>query len=159
MQRSEFEGFFIENYPRLVHSLMKYGAPLAVAEEVAQDVMAQLCRRLEDIDTPKSWVWATAHAELPGIMAKERRSVPLDGSSHAGRADPAVTEDQAATAEEKEEVLRLFQLLPDAQRQVLVLYYDGYSAVEIAQMLESSNSTVRSNLRHGRARLKKEIQI
>lgn len=45
--------------------------------------------------------------------------------------------------------------LPKQQREVIHLfYYEGYQTAQIAKLLQMRDSTVRSNLRRGRARLK-----
>ena len=49
--------------------------------------------------------------------------------------------------------------LSDEQRIAVVLrYYGGYSASDIAEMLEMPAATVRSHLRRGLAALKKELE-
>jgi len=88
-------------------------------------------------------------------MQKERRYVPT-GDSRQDRADLTAAVEERGV--EKTQVAQLFQLLPEAQQQVLALHYDDFGTKDIARMLGMSESTVRSNLRHGRARLKKELE-
>ncbi len=52
-------------------------------------------------------------------------------------------------------VLNAMSKLPARQRQVMAWYYDGYSAVEIAENLGMPVATVRSNLRHARETLRR----
>lgn len=119
------------------------------------EVMTRLYERRAEINLPKNWTWATAHRELPTVMQKERRYVPT-GDSREDKADPSAAVEEHGV--EKVQVAQLFQLLPEAQQQVLALHYDDFKTAEIARMLEMPENTVRSNLRHGRARLKKELE-
>jgi RNA polymerase sigma factor (sigma-70 family) len=70
------------------------------------------------------------------------------------KAEPAVEADLGIFAEEQRQVLRLLRALPEQQRTVLALYYDGLSYEEIADLLGISPATVRSHLRHARKTLK-----
>jgi RNA polymerase sigma factor (sigma-70 family) len=51
-------------------------------------------------------------------------------------------------------VLASLAALPDRQRQVMAWLYDGYSEEEIAEHLGMKVNTVRSTVRHGRAKLR-----
>lgn len=61
-------------------------------------------------------------------------------------------------AEEREDLSYVWEVvkaLPEAQREAVHLFYqEGYSTAEIAQILGRKESTVRSDLRRGRERLR-----
>lgn len=60
---------------------------------------------------------------------------------------------------EASELWDVLTRLPDDRRTVIVLrYYGGYAAADIAVMLEMSAATVRSHLRRGLATLRKELE-
>lgn len=59
---------------------------------------------------------------------------------------------------EIDETLDLVRSLPDKYKVVIYLfYYEGYSSVEIAQMLGKPQSTIRSYLNRGRDILRKKL--
>jgi DNA-directed RNA polymerase specialized sigma24 family protein len=59
--------------------------------------------------------------------------------------------------EEQLRVVRVFRHLPQGQRQVAALFYDGLSLTEISEVVGKPISTVRSLLRHDRKRLKETV--
>ncbi|WP_239331923.1 RNA polymerase sigma factor [Frankia sp. CiP3] len=148
--RSEYEDTFKRNYLRLVYSLMRRGAPLCVAEELAADVMTRLYKRWDEIESPENWVWATAHREFPTVMLKERQYVPLDEEPPEGGAAPSGAGCFADEVEDRDQWLRLLKSLPDRQRAVVGLYLDGLGTAEIGSALGISPSTVRSQFRNGK---------
>lgn len=66
--------------------------------------------------------------------------------------------DEKLAAEEREDlsfVWEAVKALPDRQREAVHLfYYEGYTTAQIAEILERKESTVRSDLRRGRTKLK-----
>lgn len=66
--------------------------------------------------------------------------------------------DEKLQAEEREDLAFVWEAvrdLPENYREVIHLYYyEGYSTKEIAKLLQSRESTVRSNLKRGREKLK-----
>lgn len=71
----------------------------------------------------------------------------------------AVTEAAADDAIEIDETLNRVLRLPSRYKTVVYMYYyEGYSTAEIARILGSNASTVRSRLYAGRKRLKMEME-
>ena len=66
--------------------------------------------------------------------------------------------DEKLQQEEREDLAFVWEAvreLPEHYREVIHLYYyEGYSTKEIAKILQSRESTVRSNLKRGREKLK-----
>ncbi|MCR5792559.1 MAG: RNA polymerase sigma factor [Lachnospiraceae bacterium] len=68
-------------------------------------------------------------------------------------------ESKAESFEEGNEVLEAVAKLPVKYRTVIHLYYyEGYSSVEISEIMKKSDSTVRSLLRRGRMLLQKSLK-
>ena len=64
-----------------------------------------------------------------------------------------------AEPDEKREVVEAVMALPGKYKEVVWLhYYEGYSTEEIAKILQRNPSTVRSDLRRGREKLKTILQ-
>ena len=70
--------------------------------------------------------------------------------------------DDTLKAEEREDLSFVWQAikqLPDTQRSVIHLYYqEGYSIKDIAKILKRNESTVRSDMKRGRERLKEILR-
>ena len=70
--------------------------------------------------------------------------------------------EETLVSQEREDLSFLWEAvkqLPDANREVIHLfYYEGYPTAQIAKILSRRESTVRSDLRRGRKRLKKILK-
>ena len=68
--------------------------------------------------------------------------------------------EQAAVdkAEHREALCAVLSLPPKYRDTVYLHYYEGYSAVEIAKILQKNEATVRSNLHRGRVMLKEILK-
>jgi len=101
--------------------------------------------RLATAHTTVRYFWRLAHK-------KGDREVALGGT-----VEPATHPDLEIFGEEQQRVLRLFRGLPEGQRTVAALFYDGLSCEEIAELTGKPPATVRSQLRHARHALKEVI--
>lgn len=127
---------------RLAYTLLGSSAE---AEEVVQDGFVEVHRRWEHIQKPGAYLRSAVVSRCRSAL---RRRQLLPRSVDA----PSVS----ASAGDLWDVL---SHLPVDQRTVVVLrYYGGYTASDIAVMLEMPASTVRSHLRRGLAALKKELE-
>ena len=70
--------------------------------------------------------------------------------------------EETLVSQEREDLSFLWEAvkqLPEANREVIHLfYYEGYPTAQIAKILNRRESTVRSDLRRGRERLKKILK-
>jgi len=128
---------------RLAYTLL---ASNTEAEEIVQDSLIEVYRRWHEIRKPGAYLRCTVVSRCRSALQrrKMRPSSPVE--------EPSVS----AAASELWDVLTR---LSDEQRIVVVLrYYGGYTASDIAAMLEMPAATVRSHLRRGLATLKKELE-
>ena len=121
----------------------------ARAEEVTQDIFLKLWRVLPDYDgraAPGTWLYCIARNTcLSAARAEQyRRTLPLD----------AVSEPAARTAGTDLELAQCIERLPEAQRQVITLFYLQEKRVdEVARMLDLPEGTVKSHLHRARLAL------
>lgn len=125
-------------------------------DEVAQDVLLVALRRLGGLRNEENlevWVFGITRRVL---AAHRRRSWVRRwlGAAPPDRPDPAPgPETSLASRELARKVQGVLDLLPVAQREVLVLCEaEGRSHTEAARMLGVPEGTVKSRLRLGRAR-------
>lgn len=146
----------IEKYVRMYHTMLyrvafSYLRSRADAEDVCQESFLRLLNYPGDFPADedcKRWLIRVA-VNLSKNLLKYRRThgEPMEFSAKAAEI-PA-----ASTAES--ELLPLIKSLPSEYGMVIHLfYYEGYSAKEIAQMLNISVTAVTSRLSRGRRRLK-----
>jgi len=111
-----------------------------------QDSFVEVYRRWHEVRKPGAYLRCTVVSRCRSAL--QRRKMRL---SH-----PVEEPNVSAPATELWDVLTR---LSDDQRIAVVLrYYGGYPASDIAGMLEMPAATVRSHLRRGLATLKKELE-
>lgn len=122
------------------------------AEDVLQDTLVQFLRTQPMFNGPeheKAWLMRVAVNVSKNLLKSQRirRADELD--------DQLIGEDDESLSYVWEAV----RDLPEPQREVIHLYYqEGYTSREIAQILDRSESTVRSDLARGRSNLKEVLQ-
>jgi len=146
--RRSFDDWFVDAWPRAFRLAAFLTHDLQAGEDIAQDVLAEMARRWDSLDTPDaylqralsnaSWNWKrrrrTADRKLP-LVARPGSEAPVF--------------DELADA-----VARL----PFRQRAVVVLrYYADLSEAEIADALGCRPGTVKSLASRALATLSKEI--
>lgn len=154
----EFDGFFRKEYSRVVKVVMYAGATFEEAEDAVSPAMARAYARWPLLTQPDAWVRMVALRNYLKGVTKDRRRRQLE--TKAGRRDcldriPVKTHEEP---DERSRVITVLRCLPPAQLMVMALTFDGYTPTEIAQMLDQDASTVRSNLRHARKRLRDEFE-
>lgn len=87
--------------------------------------------------------------ECYAIMRKEKRVVSIEDYT---------PEEMAESTEDYSDLYEAVSRLPKEQRLSVALYYmEGYSVKEIAELMETSESAVKSRLARARARLKQDL--
>ncbi len=122
------------------------------SEEIVQETLIQYLKTAPTFENEahkKSWCMTVA-----GNLAKNKIKY------NARRQTDELMEE--LVAEEKEDLSFLWQAvkeLPSNYSEVIHLYYyEGYSTAEVASILEMKESTVRSNLKRGREKLKEVLK-
>ena len=154
----DFDGFFRKEYPRVVKVVMYAGATFEEAEDAVSPAMVRAYARWPQLTQPAAWVRMVALRNYLKEVAKDRRRGRLE--TEAGYRD-CLDRLLVNTHEEPDErswVITVLRRLPPAQLTAIALTFDGYTPTEIAQMLGQDASTVRSNLRHARKRLRDEFE-
>jgi RNA polymerase sigma-70 factor (ECF subfamily) len=153
----EFTEFYRDHSESLVRYLVWHGATTNEAYDIIQEAMIRAYRHWETIESPASWLRTVAARELwRSRRARHERSVVEDYAS----LNEAVTDtnDVISQVDTKRYILDLLRTLAPRQRAVLALVYDGYSTTEIANLLDTSSATVRSNLREARRNLAERLR-
>ncbi len=135
----------------------------AQAEEIAQEVMAEIWRLAGRFDPGKSsaMAWALMIARRRAI--DRVRSVTAGASREWRNADVAVPWDQVSEAVEdgldREKLRRNLDDLSDPQRQAVRLVFgDGHTIAEAALILDIPAGTVKSRIRAAVINLRRSMQ-
>jgi RNA polymerase sigma factor (sigma-70 family) len=128
---------------RLAYTLL---ANNAEAEEIVQDSFIELHRRWHEVRKPGAYLRCTVVSRCRSALQRRKmRTWPSD--------------EELCVSDHASELWDVLTRLSHEQRMAVVLrYYGGYAASDIAGMLEMPAATVRSHLRRGLATLKKELE-
>jgi RNA polymerase sigma factor (sigma-70 family) len=128
---------------RLAYTLLTNNAE---AEEIVQDSFVEVHRRWHEIRTPGAYLRCAVVSRCRSALQRRRMR-------------PGVSDEEPGVSIQAGELWDVLTRLSDDQRIAIVLrYYGGYAASDIARMLEVPAATVRSHLRRGLATLKKELE-
>ena len=116
------------------------------AEEIVQDSFVEVYRRWQEILKPGAYLRCTVVSRCRSALQRRKMRPP----------NPV---DEPCVSAPSDELWDVLTRLSDDQRIAVVLrYYGGYAAPDIAAMLEIPAATVRSHLRRGLATLRKELE-
>jgi RNA polymerase sigma factor (sigma-70 family) len=129
-------------WPRLVGALSLYTGDADLAEELAQETVARVCRhwpRVRRMNEPAAWAHRVArnlaHSHFRRRQAGERALTRHGGADTVEHHDPS----------EAVAVNAALQNLPEREREAIVLrFYVGYSVRETAAVLRCPEGTVKT---------------
>ncbi len=134
-----------------------------MAEDAAQDAFVTAWMKLNTLQEPKkygSWVCRIAKNCALNMIGRYRSFLPFDlvenlDLSDGGAENPA---ELYARTEERDEVNKSIEALPEKVRQIIHLhYFEDLSIAEIADRMRISEGTVKWQLHDGRKRIRKEL--
>lgn len=159
--RKAFGDLFRHFAPRIKGFLMKSGSSDALAEEVAQDVMATVWQKANLFDPGRAsvatWIFTIARNRKIDILRKQRRPEPEDLPW-----GPTAEPDQEETLALQQDTARLraaIAELPEKQRDLVKrAYFGDLSHSEIATETGLPLGTIKSRIRLALERLRHELK-
>lgn len=145
-----FSAFYRRFIPILVGFLVWQGARLPDAADLAQMTMGEAYRYWPTIREPEAWARRVASRALARHIARIEED-PVDELPEHSSLLRSMT--NVIAWEQQHEVLRLLDLLPPRQRQVMAWTLEGYTPAEIAKELKIESDAVRSSLSKARKTL------
>ena len=146
-------------YPRLVGSLSLYVSDRYLAQELAQEALARLCRdwkKVRKMDNQEAWIYRVAINLANSTFRRrsiERRVTRQVGTQPIDAAGTAGTEDTISLREALAQLSR-------RQRTVLILrFYEDMAFRDIAEAMGVPEPTVKSLARRGLERLRRDSGI
>ena len=119
--------------------------------------------KLNTLQEPKkyaSWVCRIAKNCALNMISRYRSFLPLDVVDNLNITDDGAenSAELYALSEERNEVNKSIEMLPEKVRQIIRLhYFDDLSIAEIADRMRISEGTVKRQLHDGRKRIRKEL--
>jgi RNA polymerase sigma factor (sigma-70 family) len=143
MLDADLDTFCVEEWPRLVGALSLYTGDAEVAQELAQETIARVCYRwdqIRNLEAPGAWAHRVAMNLANSHFRRAKRGRALE--RRAANVTTAHDEFDLATALSiRAEVARL----PRRQRGALVLRYYGDLPVRtVAEILRCPENTVKT---------------
>jgi RNA polymerase sigma-70 factor (sigma-E family) len=151
-----FEEFVAARGPALVRLARGLLRDPHTAEDVVQDVLAKALLkwgRVSSADDPIAYVnRMVVNASTSFWRRAARREHPTEVLPDAG------TRDAANQLADRDALLEALRALPTKQRTVLVLrHFEDYSDEQIADLLDVTTGTVRSNAHRGLAAMRAQL--
>lgn len=130
----------------------------ADAQDAAQEVFLRMFRFLHRVDTSRPfepWLIRLTVNVCRDAGRKRTASVLLDGDLLQSSSDPHA---ELHSVEQRRILHSVLQDLPEKERAAVVLRdIEGFSTAEVAEILGSSETTVRSQISSARLKLKKAL--
>lgn len=167
MERAAFDSA-ADRHARKVYTFASYllGDPHE-AEDVAQEVLVKLWKRGGDVvpDRLEAWLMRVTRNACTDCLRRRRRSAQViairrDDRPHPDRPSPEPNPERlAAGSQLGARILReLDRLAPAARGVVILREVQGFSYVEIAEIMNMSLDTVRVTLHRARRRLRESLK-
>lgn len=145
---------------RLYNFAMRYANDDHFASEVVQQTFIQVFEKIDQLKDPsklKSWLYriASNNCISQGRSLSRRRKVEV-GEVLMHAEDAPSPSRHVERKELKELVLNILQMIPPEQRQVIIMKeYEGLKFREIANILDTSENTIKARMYYGLDAMKK----
>lgn len=155
---AEFEALMAQHERLVLRTALRMLGRLEDAQDAAQEVFMKLYRHIGKIEVERgveSWLYRTTMNACFDQLRRRRPVEPIDW-------EPPVAAIQHADLERDQRrqlVSQALKTLPEKERAAIILReIEGLETAEVAQILGSSEATVRSQVSMGRARLKRCLE-
>lgn len=161
--RAAFQALFLHFGPRIKAMLMKSGADHAMAEDLAQDVMMTVWRKVDlyvaDRGTVSGWIFTIARNARIDRLRRGVSQPYVDVESIELASDAPSAEDDVAADQQALHVTSALQQLPEEQRKIIEFaYIKGMPQSEIAEKLALPLGTVKSRMRLAYAKMREKLE-
>jgi len=148
-EREDVEEVYRVHGRRLWWAVFGYAGDPEIASDAVAEAFAQALRGGDRIQSPLDWIWRVAFRVAAGEL--QRRSL---GSTREPEEDPGYEQDPRVHGL----LEALARLTPRQRASIILHYYAGYSAREVASLIGAAPATVAVHLHRGRRRLRELLE-
>lgn len=156
-ERAAQEKLYVKNYNYAISIAMRYGGSRLEAQEVVNDAFINMFKRLDSFDLErefKPWFRRIVVNASIDYYRKYHKSTALDDALEIMENDSAI-EAEVLDDLSNEDIMKAVQALPPSYRMAFSMHVvDGFKLEEIAESLDISVGSVKSNLFKAKAKLK-----
>lgn len=132
------------------------------SEDIVIDSFVKLWNTRETMNHPmviKSWLYVTVKNGSLNYLASQKRKVKKETEyfKSVSEAEPRNVEDVIITEETNRNLRMFLSFLPNECCRIMLMFYQGFKAKEIATILNKNESTVKSLFAIGKKKLFKEM--
>ena len=158
-----FEQIMIQAQQRVMAMSWRMLGNEADARDASQEVFLRIFKYLKRYDPEQdffAWVYRiTVNVCRDILKQRDRRTVPLEADVNETVLEIAATQDDAEqtllSAQRRELIARAIAKLPDKERASIILRdVEGFSTEAVAEILQSSATTVRSQISSARKKIR-----
>ncbi len=161
--RVAFDTLYRRYYSRTFQFVMRVVRNESTAEEVVSDTMFAVWRgaaTFEGASSVSTWLLGIAYRQALKSLDRNRKHSVVDSNdemlAEAVDANPSADPETVALTDSDSEVLqRGLDSLSEQHRVVVELTATGHTSVEISEILDCSENTVRTRMFHARQQLKR----
>jgi len=159
-QDAKAQGELYKRYSNVLFSIcLRYSPNYVEAEDSLQDTFITIFKKIEQFKDKGSFEGWMKRVTVNTVLQKYRKKRVFDIRDE-GQLEDEVDEQVEDNDIPLDFLLEIIQQLPDRYRLVFNLYVlDNYSHKEIADLLEITESSSKSNLSRARKNLKEKIEI
>ncbi len=155
---AEFEALMAQHERLVLRTALRMLGRLEDAQDVAQEVFMKLYRHIGKIEAERgveSWLYRTTMNACFDQLRRRRPVEPIEWEPPIA----AVQHTELERDQRRQLVSEALKTLPEKERAAVILReIEGLETAEVAQILGSSEATVRSQVSMGKARLKRCLE-
>lgn len=145
-------------YDEIFYYIYRLGSPYEQAKDITQDVFIAMLKAIpvyKEQGNFRAWLYKIAYNRTMNFFRKNEDTVSFSEKHENLKIEPDIGEQLANQSMVKE----MLNSLPKKQSNVLILkYYHGFTAREIANIVGTSVHTVKSRLFQGLQKLRKRLE-
>jgi RNA polymerase sigma-70 factor (ECF subfamily) len=161
--QNAFKSLFLTFGPKVKAMLLRQGADVETAEEIAQETMIAVWRKAhlfaESKGSVSTWIYTIARNLRIDRLRRQHVWQVYDEDFHELPSGEEPAEERIARVQEQAVIAAALDTLPSEQREVITLaFIDGLSHSQIAQKLALPLGTVKSRVRLAYQKLRDEVE-
>jgi RNA polymerase sigma-70 factor, ECF subfamily len=163
--REAFEALLLQHERVVLRTALRLLGRMDLAQDAAQEVFLRMHKYLAQFDDERElgpWLYRMVVNVCHDLRRRgDAAAVPLDDVDEPASADDVSGEVEGRIDRDRrrELVARALQALPEKERTAIVLRdIEGLSTSEVARILGSSETTVRSQISTGRVKVKRLVE-